>query len=373
MTEADLLGLASISVEFEQIQVRENEVPELKMLQESAPCQVRGGTDTGAGKVNILLQAYISRNYIEDFALVSDMGFVAQNAGRVVRALLEIAFAKKWATAALSLTSLSKAIESESRTPCSLVQSADVCAERMWPFEHPLRQCDLPAHTMHELEQWADDYAVEDLAAMSDADIGKLIHQNERIGAIVGKAAREFPTLTLSHSIQPLSHDMLRVSVALKMAFEWSDKRHGASQAFWIWVEDEDSEHILQMTRVVIRHGMTDLRHSFLIPFTTIPSKLFIRVVSDRWIAAEDVHEVLLDDLVVPPPPPPPTPLLELPLLTAADTLRDEIPRALYSKEHAAFDPVVTQAFHTIYHTSSNALICTTSSSRSILGELAIW
>lgn len=39
---------------------------------------MQGGTDTSQGKVNILLQAYISKAYIEDFALVSDTGFVQQ-------------------------------------------------------------------------------------------------------------------------------------------------------------------------------------------------------------------------------------------------------------------------------------------------------
>lgn len=115
MSEADVLGLIASSVEFNQIQVRENEVMELgKLLESSAPCQVSGGSDSSAGKVNILLQAYISKAYVEDFALVSDMGYVAQNAGRIVRALLEIAMSKKWAPVTLSLMAMSKAIESES-------------------------------------------------------------------------------------------------------------------------------------------------------------------------------------------------------------------------------------------------------------------
>lgn len=33
---------------------------------------------TSQEKVNILLQAYISRAYVEDFALVSDSAYVAQ-------------------------------------------------------------------------------------------------------------------------------------------------------------------------------------------------------------------------------------------------------------------------------------------------------
>lgn len=34
--------------------------------------------DTTHGKVNVLLQAYISRHQVQDFALVSDMAYVAQ-------------------------------------------------------------------------------------------------------------------------------------------------------------------------------------------------------------------------------------------------------------------------------------------------------
>lgn len=78
--------------------MRENELPELKNLEkEIIPCDVpvewngnvtneirteiwcnQGGPDTSAGKVNILLQAHISRAYIEDFALVSDTAYAAQ-------------------------------------------------------------------------------------------------------------------------------------------------------------------------------------------------------------------------------------------------------------------------------------------------------
>ena len=95
--------------------MRENEIPELRQMMDTvAPCQVQGGTETSAGKVNVLLQAYISKAYVEDFALVSDTAYVAQNAGRIVRALLEIAMAKRWSQTTFVLTSMSKAIESES-------------------------------------------------------------------------------------------------------------------------------------------------------------------------------------------------------------------------------------------------------------------
>lgn len=43
----------------------------------------KDGTDTSQGKVNILLQGYISNAYIEDFALVSDTAYAAQVRRRV--------------------------------------------------------------------------------------------------------------------------------------------------------------------------------------------------------------------------------------------------------------------------------------------------
>jgi activating signal cointegrator complex subunit 3 len=39
---------------------------------------VAGGVENPHGKVNILLQTYISRGYVDGFSLVSDSAYVAQ-------------------------------------------------------------------------------------------------------------------------------------------------------------------------------------------------------------------------------------------------------------------------------------------------------
>jgi len=67
----------------------------LEQLQEQAPCQVKGGPTATAGKVSILLQAHVSQAFVENFALVSDTAYVAQNSARIVRALVEISIWKK--------------------------------------------------------------------------------------------------------------------------------------------------------------------------------------------------------------------------------------------------------------------------------------
>jgi replicative superfamily II helicase len=73
MTEADALAMLSMSSEFENISVRQDEMMEMKKLQAESVCDVKGQTDTNYGKTNVLLQAYISKAYIDNFALVSDV------------------------------------------------------------------------------------------------------------------------------------------------------------------------------------------------------------------------------------------------------------------------------------------------------------
>ena len=100
LVEADALSLMSRAADFDQIPLRESEEEELTSLLESVPCEVDGGTATAPGKVNILLQAHISYLYVDDFALVSDMRYVAQNAGRVLLSLFELALDKGFAMSA---------------------------------------------------------------------------------------------------------------------------------------------------------------------------------------------------------------------------------------------------------------------------------
>ncbi|KAG1785200.1 uncharacterized protein HD556DRAFT_1450951 [Suillus plorans] len=70
------LTLVDVQQQFDQIQVRVSEVKELDLLMNA-----KGGKDTSQGKANILLQSCISRLPVEDFALISDAAYAAQNGG----------------------------------------------------------------------------------------------------------------------------------------------------------------------------------------------------------------------------------------------------------------------------------------------------
>lgn len=111
MSEADVFAMIASATEFSQMQSRDTEQQELDQLKHfSSPCQVKSEASTTPGKVNILMQGYISRASVDDFALVSDTNYVATNGSRVCRALFEIALSRSWPSASVILT-VSKMLE----------------------------------------------------------------------------------------------------------------------------------------------------------------------------------------------------------------------------------------------------------------------
>jgi antiviral helicase SLH1 len=319
---------------------------------------LQGGTDTSQGKVNLLVQAYISKRHMEDFALVSDTMYAAQNAGRIVRALLEMALSRKWAGASAVLMSMSKSIE-----------------KQIWGYEHPITQFGLSADVLYNLGRWADDLDIWELAAKSASELGTLIHLNERHGAALQKAAKQFPTLSISHRVRPLSHDLLKISLHIERAFEWAQKVHGTVEPFWIWVEDEQGINILQLARTVFGPSTTHLSLDFIIPIPDgrLPASVQIRAISDKWIGAEDGCTVPFHDLSMPVQSHWHTSLLSLAFLPIT-VLKFHRAEQAYERRFRQFNSIQTQAFWSIYNTDRNVLIAgPVSSGKSILGQLAIW
>lgn len=96
---------------------------ELAKLLERVPIPIKESVDDPSAKINVLLQAYISQLKLDGFALVSDMVYVTQSAGRILRAMFEICLKRGWA----GLTHKALAL-------CQMVE------KRMWSTMTPLRQ-----------------------------------------------------------------------------------------------------------------------------------------------------------------------------------------------------------------------------------------
>lgn len=60
-------------------QVRDEELEELdQLLYNYCKLPATGGVENSYGKINILLQTYISRGEVDNFSLISDLSYVAQ-------------------------------------------------------------------------------------------------------------------------------------------------------------------------------------------------------------------------------------------------------------------------------------------------------
>jgi antiviral helicase SLH1 len=282
----------------------------------------------------------------------------AQNAGRIIRALLEIALSRNWSNNAILLIDLSKAIE-----------------KRMWPYDHPLIQITtLQRETLFNLRRWADNTTINELREMSPADLGILIHMNEHHGAALHKAAMMFPTLKITHALRPLSHDLLQISARIEPTFEWDTKLSSNAEPFYVWVQDEEGYTILQWRSILVRPSSTGIDIDFVIPIgEEPPTSLSIISASDRWLGSDEQVEVSLVNLVMPRMSTDKNKVLQIPYLHISAFDDRELEHA-YQQYITTLNGIQTQAFWTLYHTQSNALISApVCSGKSFLAEAAIW
>ncbi|KAF6257784.1 RNA helicase, activating signal cointegrator 1 [Scenedesmus sp. NREL 46B-D3] len=265
MGDIELLRLFSLADEFKFMIVREEEKLELAKLIDRVPVPVKESLDEPSAKINVLMQAYISNLKLEGLALSSDMVYVTQSAGRLMRCLFEICLKRGWAGLTDKAINLCKEVN-----------------HRMWSSQNPLRQFKgLPAELLTRLEK--KDLPWERYYDLKPSELGDLIRMPK-----YGKALPRFA---------------------------WDDKLHGAVEPFWLLVEDADGEVLLHHQYWLLRKALAEEEHalSFTVPVgEPLPPQYFVRMVSDRWIGCESTLAVSFRQLILPEKYPPPTELLDL-------------------------------------------------------------
>ena len=355
MGDIELCRLFSLSEEFKYVTVRQDEKMELAKLLDRVPIPIKESLEEPSAKINVLLQAYISQLRLEGLLLTSDMVFITQSAGRLMRALFEIVLKRGWAQLAEKALNLCKMVD-----------------KRMWSVQTPLRQfLGIPSDTLMKLEK--KDLAWHRYYDLSSQEIGELI-RIPKMGRKLHKLIHQFPNLKLAAYVQPITHTVLRVELTITADFQWEDKVHGNVEPFWVIVEDNGGEYILHHEYFMLKKQCIDEDHTlnFTVPiYEPLPPQYFIRVVSDRWVGSQTVLPVSFRHLILPEKYPPPTELLDLqPLPVTA--LRNPTYEALY-KEIKHFNPVQTQVFAALYDTDDNILVAApTGSGKTICAEFAI-
>ncbi|XP_042586353.1 U5 small nuclear ribonucleoprotein 200 kDa helicase-like [Cyprinus carpio] len=355
LSEIELFRVFSLSSEFRNITVREEEKLELQKLLERVPIPVKESIEEPSAKINVLLQAYISQLKLEGFALMADMVYVTQSAGRLMRAIFEIVLSRGWAQLTDKTLNLCKMID-----------------KRMWQSMSPLRQFrKLPEEVIKKIEK--KNFPFERLYDLNHNEIGELIRM-PKMGKTIHKYVHQFPKLDLAVHLQPITRSTLKVELTITPDFQWDDKIHGSSEAFWILVEDVDSEVVLHYEYFLLKAKYAQDEHlvTFFVPvFEPLPPQYFIRIASDRWLSCETQLPVSFRHLILPEKYPPPTELLDLqPLPVSA--LRNAAFERLY-QNFPFFNPIQTQVFNALYNSDDNVFVgAPTGSGKTICAEFAI-
>eukprot|EP01059_Diplonema_ambulator_P004905 TRINITY_DN14625_c0_g1_i3.p1 TRINITY_DN14625_c0_g1~~TRINITY_DN14625_c0_g1_i3.p1 ORF type:complete len:1254 (+),score=521.60 TRINITY_DN14625_c0_g1_i3:182-3943(+) len=356
MHELDIFRLFSMADEFKYMSVREEEKMELGKLLDQVPIPVKETKENPLAKVNVLLQAYISQLKLEGFALMSDMVYITQSAGRVMRAMFEIVLKRGWAELADKVLGVAKMVE-----------------KRMWLSHSPLRQFKskmLEEAVLDRLERknlpWERYYnlTTQDIATIVD---------NPRSPKHIYKFIHMIPKLDLQASAQPVTRSMVRIELVITADFQWDKKYHGTAEAFHVIIEDPDGERILHHEPFILKDRYVSEEHYlyFHLPmFEPKPPQYFIKVVSDRWMWSESVLPISFRALILPEKSYSHTELLDLKPLSIT-ALGDPTYQALYPNIKT-LNPIQTQVFNAVYRSNDNVLVCApVGSGKTMIAEMA--
>jgi activating signal cointegrator complex subunit 3 len=385
MMDAEILELFGLAKEFTQLKVREDEQQELEDLSVDktiCPVKVRGGPATIQGKVALLLQALISGAVqFKASSLASDLNYVSQNAGRLFRALFQITL-----TRTVGMSGLAEKVLDW----CKCVE------RRVWdpPYGHILRHFTaganwanvpglslaasarglLPDWIPAKLEEKGDTFSFWKLRDMRESEIAGIL----RVPVAAEKVLfflKRVPFLDLNVQVQPITGNIVRVSLSVLPNFEWSDRFHGNSQTFHVWVLDPESDDLLHHETLSIpkRDRNSDFELSFIIPLSEPrPPQYILEVISDSWVGVSFEYPFEVRSLAIPIERSLHTELLDLaplPVSAVQDPLFID-----YFSHLSFFNPIQTQAFHALFHSDVNILVgAPTGSGKTVISEIAIF
>ncbi|KAL3240372.1 ATP-dependent RNA helicase BRR2 [Nakaseomyces bracarensis] len=357
-TQADILRIFSESEEFKFVTCKREEQNELKELFNKAPIPIAGSLDEPSAKINVLLQAYISRITLDGFALSTDMIFVTQNAGRLLAAMREICLSKKYALPSKITIELSKSI-----------------GLRMWSISTPLRQFpNCPKEIIKRVEVSTMPWS-HYISLSTPGDVGKAI-RSEKYGKLIYDLLKRYPKMKATCVTQPITPSLLLLQLEILWDFLWDRKLHGFAEPFTLLVEDIDGEKVLYHQKFLLRPHEVNKELPFTIPILLqaeekkrLPPNFFVSIISENWLQCALSVPVNLQHIKVPKKFPN---KYDLPLsqIQPKDKLPENV-RKWFG--FTVFNNIQNVLFDPLYNTNENLLLCAAAKSgKSTIAELAI-
>jgi pre-mRNA-splicing helicase BRR2 len=341
MSDIEVLRLFSLSDEFKNVHVRQEERLELEKLMQRVPIPVKESAEEGSAKVNVLLQAYVARLCLDGFALMSDMAYVQQSAVRIFRALFDIALRRGWGSLSFKLLTFSKMVE-----------------RRLWLSQSPLRQFPtVPDVICKKLEKHSD-VSWSRYYDLAPQDLGEMV-RIPKMGKTLHKYVHSIPRVQLSAVALPITRSLLKIELSVTPDFNFDEKLQGFLQLFWVIVTDVNDELILHHEPFMLKSVLVENEHllSFTVPLhDPMPPQYFVHVVSDKWLHSETVIPLSFRHLILPSRFYPHTELLDMQPLPVRD-LGDQALRNLYPTSMGHFNPIQTQTFHALFEKDNNVFV----------------
>ena len=339
LTEIDILKIFSSSGEFKFIPTRQEEKLEISKLLEKCPIPIKEDPSNPLAKVNILLQSYISKLGLEGFALMADMIYITQSAGRLLRALHEISLKKNWSSLSKLTLNLCKMVE-----------------KRMWMTNSPLRQFGLLAS--REIIRATENSHLPfvtyfKLNAEELAEAVNLKGNSRRAYELL----QQFPKLKLSYYAQPLSHNLLRVQVEILPDWDWNSSIHGNVEQFLVLVEDCDGENILFNDYVSIQRNYAGKEYfvEFFVPITSpVQPHYFITLVNDKWLHSEYRVPLIISNMKIPKKSPGFTKLLDVRNIPVKELKIDDF---IETFKFEYFNKFQSQVFDSLYNSNDDVFV----------------
>lgn len=289
MNQIDILKIFSQSEEFKYISIKEEERFEVEDLFYKVPIPVKGTVEDNITKVNILLQAYISRIPLDNYIIMSDMIYISQNAERIFHALYEICLKKGWSSITQICLSYIKMI-----------------SKRMWSAQTPLRQFSIYKNISEEIIisiEKREKLTWDRFLNMTSHEIGEIltVENRDKAGYLISEILKCFPRIEIEPNIQPLTNNTILIEVLIKRSFIWNEKIHGKQEDFLFLVEDNNSEYILHYEIISFNRSIDELLIRFILPIEEIIHPFyFLKIISEKWIKSELIMPISLSGIHLP-------------------------------------------------------------------------
>ncbi|KAK6461928.1 RNA helicase-related protein required for pre-mRNA splicing [Scheffersomyces coipomensis] len=354
LSEIELIKIFSKSGEFEYVATRQEERLEIAKLMEKSPIPVKEKPNETSAKINLLLQAYISRLTLEGYALMSDMVYITQSAGRLLRAMHEISLQKNWSSLAKITLNLCKMVE-----------------KRMWLTNSPFRQFgDLaPKEIIRATE--SSHFPWMHYFNLSSAELAEALNLKSNAGRAY-ELLKQFPKLDLSYYIQTITSSLIRVQVQIVADWIWPQQKN--VESFLVVVEDCNGDKVLFSDRFVV--SKRDVENTYLLEFTLpilSPEQpvYFLNFISESWLHSEWKTPLNLSDLQLPKPFAAPRRLLDPPNIVSKSTFNDSEIEDLF--DFKFFNKFQSELFPHLYNSIENIFIgIAKGGGKTVCAELAL-